>query len=169
MTDCLEKMRRSPSALSNPLLELSSMIRWPPYENFPSHLRESMPINIFEEQGSIVVEAAIPGVRADQVELSRTGNVLTIRARVDVPERAYLVQELQSVEHRRQIVLPGDCRFEESSADVEDGMLTVRVPKTSPQRSERIRIQVTRRGPAAHTIEAEPKGTRSSTTRRKSQ
>jgi HSP20 family molecular chaperone IbpA len=46
--------------------------------------------------------------------------------------------------HRRQIALPGDCRFEEAAAAVEDGVLTIRVPKVRPRTPEKIRIQVNR-------------------------
>jgi HSP20 family protein len=149
------------------------MIGWSPYDPFPGSVREfmeqffneqrrrsggrgePMPINVYEEGGEIVVEAALPGVQPNQVDVSFTDNVLTMRARTDVPERDYLHQEVHSTEYQRQIALPGDLRFEETSAEVENGFLLVRVPKARPQASDRIRIQVTRRGPAAQTIEAE--------------
>src|SRR5205807_8965587 len=116
------------------------------------------PINVYEAGGAIVIEAALPGVAPNQVDVSCTDNVLTIRARSDVAEREYLHQELHSIEYQRQIALPGDCLFEEAAAEVEHGILTVRIPKARPQAPERIKIQVTRRGPASQTIEAEPGG-----------
>src|SRR3981081_2259022 len=115
-----------------------------------------MPINVYEDGGAIVVEAALPGVQPDQVEVSCSDNVVTIRARSEVPPREYLHQELHTVEYQRQIALPGDCRFDEAEAEVDHGILILRVPKARPQAPEKIRIQVTRRGPASKTIEAEP-------------
>ncbi|MDR0360940.1 MAG: Hsp20/alpha crystallin family protein [bacterium] len=149
------------------------MVGWTPYDPFPSPIREMMeqllaerrrratsgepmPINVFEEDGAIVVEAALPGAQPDMVDVSCSDSVLTIRARVEIAEREYLHQELQSLDYQRQVALPGDCRFEEAQAEVEHGILTVRVPKARPKGPDRIRIQVTRRGPAAQTIEAEP-------------
>lgn len=149
------------------------MIGWSRYDPFPGPVREfmeqffnehrrsggrgePMPINVYEEGGAIVVEAALPGVQPNQVDVSFTDNVMTVRANSDVPERDYLHQEVHPTEYQRQIALPADCRFDEASAEVEHGILLVRVPKPRPQPQEKIRIQVTRRGPAAQTIEAEP-------------
>jgi HSP20 family protein len=150
------------------------MIGWHPYDPFPSPVRElmeqlaneqrrraggrgePMPINVYEAGGAIVVEAALPGVAPNQVDVSCADNVLTIRARSDIAEREYLHQELHSIDYQRQIALPGDCQFEEAAAEVEHGILAVRIPKARPQAPERIKIQVTRRGPASQTIEAEP-------------
>jgi HSP20 family protein len=104
-----------------------------------------MPVNVFEEGDAVVVEAAMPRVRAEDVDLDYSDNVLTIRGRARIPSREYLHQEMQSAEYQRQIALPGDCRFEDAAASVEDGVLTVRVPKSRPRTPEKIRIQINRR------------------------
>jgi HSP20 family protein len=106
-----------------------------------------MPVNVFEEPGAVIVEASMPRVRAEDVSLDCTDNVLTIRGRAQIPRREYLHQEMQSAEYQRQIALPGDCRFDEAAASVEDGVLTVRVPKSRPRPPEKIRIQVNRKDP----------------------
>jgi HSP20 family molecular chaperone IbpA len=66
-----------------------------------------------------------------------------------VPERDYLHQEIHPGQYQRQIALPGDCQFEQAQASVEDGVLTVRVPKARPRAPEKIRIQVNRRDPGS--------------------
>ena len=106
-----------------------------------------MPVNVFEEPDAVVVEASMPRVRAEDVDLDCTDNVLTIRGRAQIPNREYLHQEMQSAEYQRQIALPGECRFEDAAASVEDGVLTVRVPKSRPRPPEKIRIQVNRKDP----------------------
>jgi HSP20 family protein len=106
---------------------------------------EWMPVNVFEEDDSVIVEAAMPRVRPEDVALDCSDNVLTIRGRAQIPPREYLHQEMLSAEYHRQIALPGDCRFEEAAASVEDGVLTVRVPKSRPRTPGKIRIQINRR------------------------
>jgi HSP20 family protein len=118
---------------------------------------EPMPINVYEEDGVVIVEAALPGVAPDDVEVSCTDNVLTIRAQAQMPDREYLHQEMRSSDYLRQIALPGECRFEDAEAAVEHGLLTVRVPKVRPRAPDKIRIQVNKKGPGT-TIDAE-KGT----------
>jgi len=115
-----------------------------------------MPINIWDDGDALVLEASLPGARPEEVEVSGADGVLTIRAVVGVPEHPYLHQEMFGLEYLRQIALPADCRLEAADARVDQGMLTVRVPKSRPHVPEPIRIQVNRKGPASTTIEAEP-------------
>jgi HSP20 family protein len=118
---------------------------------------EPMPINVYEEDGTVVVEAALPGIAPDDVDVSCSDNVLTIRARAQVADREYLHQDMRTSDYQRQIALPGDCMFERAEAAVEHGLLTVRVPKVRPRAPDKIRIQINRKGPGT-TIDAE-KGT----------
>lgn len=104
-----------------------------------------MPINVHEEGGAVVVTAAVAGLRPEDLEVQCAENVLTLRARSEIPEHQYLHQELRSGEYQRQVALPVDCRCDEAEAGVENGLLTVRVPKVRPQAPEKIRIRVNRK------------------------
>ena len=103
-----------------------------------------MALNAYEDGDALVVEASMPGVRPDDVELSCVEQVLTIRARVRVVQREYLHQELHEVELLRRLTLPMDCRFDRAQANAEHGLVTIRIPKERPRAPEKIRIQVTR-------------------------
>jgi HSP20 family protein len=102
-------------------------------------------MNVYEDGDALVVEASLPGVAPDDVELSCLGGVLTIRALARVNDREYLHQEIRDVEYLRRISLPADCRFDQASASAEHGMIIVRVPKVRPKTPEKIRIQITRK------------------------
>ena len=149
------------------------MIRWPYYESSPlrpllDHLLqeerhrasssrgEPMPVNVYESDGDLVVEAAVPGVRPEDVDIQCGDGVLTIRARSTVPEREHLHQEIRPTEYLRQLALPADCRFDAAKADTENGILTIRIPKNRPRAPEKIRIQVARRADSPTTIDAKP-------------
>lgn len=148
------------------------MVRWPFFEPSPfrdameslvreerrrrSGRGEPMPVNVYEEPGFVVVEAVMPGVDPDAVEIQCGEGMLAIRARSRVESREYLHQEIHPVEWMRQLALPPDCRVEEAAASAENGILTIRIPKTRPQRPDRIRIQVTRKGGSDQTIDAQP-------------
>lgn len=145
-------------------LEFSGMASWRPYDPWPSPVREAleqliseprqratgpvpMPINVYEDGDALVVEASLPAVEPDDVELSSQDGVLTIRARTKVPERDYLHQEIRDVEYLRRVSLPADSRFDQAEANAAHGLLTIRVPKVRPKAPEKIRIQVTRKQP----------------------
>ena len=104
-----------------------------------------MPMNVYEDGDALVIEASLPGVPPDDVELSCLDGVLTIRALARVSDREYLHQEIRDVEYLRRISLPADCRFDKAEASAEHGVVTVRVPKVRPKAPEKIRIQITRK------------------------
>lgn len=104
-----------------------------------------MPMNVYEDGDALVVEASLPGVQPDDVELSCLDGVLTIRGRSKVADREYLHQEIRGVEYLRRISLPADCRFDRAEASADHGMVVVRVPKARPKAPEKIRIQIARK------------------------
>ncbi|MDQ6899541.1 MAG: Hsp20/alpha crystallin family protein [Candidatus Dormibacteraeota bacterium] len=105
---------------------------------------QSMPINVWQDGGMLMLEAAMPGLRPEDVEVLCAENTLTIQAEVTIPDRDYLHQELPGTRYFRQIAMPADCVLEETTAQVEHGLLTLRVPKTRRRQPERVRIQVNR-------------------------
>src|SRR5215472_6709523 len=131
------------------------MTGWRPYDPWPSPVREAleqlmneprqrsagpvpMPMNVHEDGSALVIEALLPGVSPDDVELSSVDGVLTIRARSRVADREYLHQEVREVEYLRRISLPADCRFDQAEANAENGLVTIRVPKARPKVPEKI-------------------------------
>src|SRR5437016_133750 len=137
---------------NNPMRELlEQMLRSSP----PSGTGhgEPMPINVHQSESDVYVVAALPGVGPEDVDLSYHDGLLTLRARSEVADTEYFHQEFRSVDYLRQVMLPVECRFEEAEASLENGLLTVRIPKQRPRPPEKIRIQVNRSaGPT--TIEA---------------
>jgi HSP20 family protein len=120
----------------------------------PAHGRgEPMPINVHQSEADLFIEAALPGVEPDDVDISYHDGLLTLRAHSAVAEKDYFHQEIRSIEYLRQVMLPVACRFEAAEASLENGMLRVRIPKQRPEPPEKIHIKVNRSsGPT--TIEA---------------
>ena len=136
----------------SPLLELLEQVA-----NDQRHTRaHQIPLNVWEEDDALLLEASLPGVAPEDLEVSCTDSTLTIRASSSVPARDYLHQEFFGLDYERQVTLPQDCRPEDTEAQVEQGVLTVRIPKRRSPAPKPIRIQVNRKGPQPTTIEAEP-------------
>ena len=125
--------------------------------------RPSMPaIDIIELAEEVVVLIDLPGVSSEAVELSLTGNMLTVkatRAGNEFPEAAtprLHLTERASVRFERSIPLPVAVNADAIRAESRDGLLTVSLLKViaAPSRS----IPVARSTHVAHGG-AEPKET----------
>lgn len=137
----------------NPVRDMLEQMLQAAAQPVPHHRGEPMPINVHQSDTDLWIEAALPGVKPDDIDLSCNEGLLTIRAHSEVEEREYFHQEMRSIEYLRQVMLPVECRFPEAEASFDQGMLRIRIPKERPQAPEKIHIQVNRKaGPT--TIEA---------------
>ena len=117
---------------------------------------EPMPINVYDDGSELVVEALLPGVLPEAVDVGFADGVLTISAALEAGEHDFQHQEFRSSRFFRQLGLPSDSRLEDATASSENGVLTVRVPKRRPKQPDRIRIEVARKPAGARAIEAKP-------------
>ncbi len=101
-----------------------------------------VPLNIYETDNSVVIEAPMPGVKPEDIELSFASGVLTIKASPKSVNtgRNYLVQEWQSSPYFRSLQLPETIDVDSASASIEDGILRINFDKR--RRSEPRKIQV---------------------------
>lgn len=99
-------------------------------------------IDIAEGPDNVIVTAEIPGFRREDIDVSITDDMLTLRA-----EQSSESEREQAGYHRREIMrgscvrhvrLPCPVDVERATADYRDGMLTVTMPKTARARSRKI-------------------------------
>ena len=95
-------------------------------------LRRYPAVNIWEDGDAVHLEAELPGVKMDDVELFVTGNQLRIavRRQITAPEKAaWHRQERASGSFSRSFTLPWDLNSDKVQARLKDGVLTVDMPK----------------------------------------
>jgi len=137
----------------NPVREMLEQMLQAAAQPAAHHRGEPMPINVHQSDKDLLIEAALPGVQPEDIDVSCNEGLLTIRAHSEIEEREYFHQEMHSIEYLRQVMLPVECRFDEAEASFEHGMLRIQIPKQRPHTPEKIHIQVNRKsGPT--TIEA---------------
>jgi len=102
-------------------------------------------INLWEEGDVLHLEAEMPGVAQNDIDISAAGNELTLRGRRTPPksdDRAYHRQERGFGEFTRVLTLPVEVDPERIEATLKDGVLTLTLPKAAAARARKIQVKV---------------------------
>ncbi len=102
-------------------------------------------VDMYETDDEIVVKATVPGVKPEDLEITVTGNVLTIRGEVKEEEEEkdanYIRQERVFGTFRRDLTLPVEVDVDKAKAEFKDGVLTLRLPKAESAKPKRLQIK----------------------------
>ena len=100
-------------------------------------------LNTWEDGDAAYIEAELPGLTMDDVEVSVLGRELTIggERRIGEPDGAsWLRRERSSGRFTRTLTLPWDVDADKVEAKLADGILTVRLPKTETAKPRKIKV-----------------------------
>jgi HSP20 family protein len=102
-------------------------------------------VDIREEPGRFMILADLPGVKADDVEVTLEGGILRIRGErkmeaFQAEDGRYGRQERPSGSFYRQFLLPDSANPDDVSARVHDGILEVTIGKRAETRPRRIEV-----------------------------
>jgi HSP20 family molecular chaperone IbpA len=102
-------------------------------------------VDIFEDAHQLTVQAEMPGVSKDTLNVQADRNSLLIEGDValDLPGgMSALYADLQTTKYRRTFALSGELETERIAASLKDGLLTVRIPKRAEFRTRKIKVDV---------------------------
>lgn len=102
-------------------------------------------VDIFEDPHQLTVQAEMPGVSKDTLNVQADRNSLVIEGDValDLPAGMSAVYaDLQTTKYRRTFALSGELETERIAASLKDGLLTVRIPKRAEFRTRKIKVDV---------------------------
>ena len=103
-------------------------------------------LDVAETKDDFVVKASIPGINPDDLEITFTDNVLTIKGETqedkDIQEEQYQVRERRYGSFTRSISLPNTIKADAIAANYESGVLTLKLPKVEEVKPKRIAINV---------------------------
>jgi len=101
-------------------------------------------LDVYEASDNLVVEAQLPGLRPDDIDVNVERGVLTISGRtVTEPEpqgRHYLVREQRAGQFSRSLQLPATYTADPSEATYEQGILRLVFPKSEQAKPRRIQL-----------------------------
>jgi HSP20 family protein len=102
------------------------------------------PVDVHETPDEIVVTASLPGIKADDLDITITGQTLSLRGEAKADEKIqrdqYLYREHRYGTFSRSVQLPVRVEGEKADASFADGVLTLRVPKAEEVKPRQVRI-----------------------------
>lgn len=147
---------------------MSKLIRWQPMNDMLS-LRDAMDrlfedswvssrawnnvpaawveptLDVYETAENVVVKAAIPGVKADDVDITIKGNYLALsgetKEETETKEKNYLRRESRIGAFSRMIELPAGLQTDKADAKFENGVLTITFPKAEQVKPKKIQVK----------------------------
>jgi HSP20 family protein len=144
-----------------------SIVRWEPLRDFMT-LREAMDrlfedsfvgrrprewapalegmlaLDMYQTDDATVIKSSVPGVKPEEIEISISGNTLTIsgesKEEEEVKEENYIRRERRYGSFSRSVVLPEGLESDKAEASFDDGVLTLTIPKAPESKPKVIKV-----------------------------
>ena len=113
---------------------------------WPFHQGETRPLSldVYETDDSLVVEGSLPGIDPEDLDVSLSGNILTIKGESKQEKEAekgkYYFRERRYGAGQRTITIPMDVDVDKAKAHFEKGVLRLSFPKVEEAKSKRIDV-----------------------------
>lgn len=111
----------------------------------PSEGVATLALDLFETDDDVTVRASIPGVKPEDIDISITGDVLTIKGETseEKEEEAgnYHMRERRYGAFQRSLSLPTLVKADKAQAAFENGVLTLTLPKIEEAKPKTIQIK----------------------------
>ncbi|HEY3117045.1 MAG TPA: Hsp20/alpha crystallin family protein [Chloroflexota bacterium] len=149
---------------------MANLVRWDPYGDMLS-LRSAMDrlfedawvrpfgriatnggpatlaVDVYETDNDVVVEANVPGVKPEDIDISIQGDTLTIKGESHADEMVdddkFHMRERRFTSFHRQLMLPRPVKSDAAEAEFKDGVLKLSIPKAEEARERKIPVKTT--------------------------
>lgn len=130
---------------------IMSLIPWSPFLDTFDILEKGYnnfvpAVDVYEEKDNVVVEATLPGIKPEDVDINVHEDVLTIEGTKsntsEIDEKNYYRKEVRTGSFHRSVMLPTSVQADKAQADFKSGILKVTLPKEPETRTKSIKINV---------------------------
>ncbi|MFC1923822.1 Hsp20/alpha crystallin family protein [Chloroflexota bacterium] len=105
----------------------------------------SLDLDMYQTDKNVVVKTTIPGVKPEEVDISLTGDVITIKGEhkeeQEVKEQDYFRKERRYGSFSRSIQIPVPVKGDKADAVFENGVLTLTLPKAEEVKPKQIKVK----------------------------
>jgi HSP20 family protein len=107
-------------------------------------LEGQLAVDVYQTKESVVIKAPIAGVKAEDIDVSVSEDVVTLRGErkedTEVSRENYYVQECYWGSFSRSVILPTSTVAEKAVASLKDGVLTLTIPKVAVEKVKKIKV-----------------------------
>ena len=116
-----------------------------PSRLWPELERGELPVDVYQTANDVVVKATIPGVKPEEVDISITGDTITIKAEhkeeKEVKQEDYFYKERRYGTFNRSIPITVQVKADKAEAVFENGVLTLTLPKAEEVKPKQIKVK----------------------------
>ena len=116
--------------------------RWARMAGYEPSSDLSLAVDVREEEDAYVLNALVPGLKADDLNVQVLEDVVTIAGEFKDDESEYLMRELPYGSFTRTLRLPVTLDAGKTEANINDGVLTLRLAKAESGRPKTIKVAV---------------------------
>ncbi|MDQ5962493.1 MAG: hypothetical protein QG653_300 [Patescibacteria group bacterium] len=102
-------------------------------------------VDVYQTPTEIIIEAMVAGVKPEDLHLSITRDMVTVKGRRDgntqISHDDYFYKELYWGSFSRTILLPHEVEIEEAEAVEKHGLLIIRLPKLDKARQTKLKVK----------------------------
>ena len=101
-------------------------------------------VDVYQTEDDIVIKSTIAGVTAEDLDISLTNDMVTIKGIRNPDEKVkqsdYYYRELYWGPFSRSIILPEEIDADNAKASIKNGILTIRLPKLAKSKVKKIKV-----------------------------
>lgn len=105
----------------------------------------SIDVNLLQTDDDVIVKASIPGVKPEDINISISGDTLTLRGEVkedqEYKDVNYHIREMRQGSYSRTMTLPVKVDSDKAKAEFENGILCLTMPKAEEVKPKTITIK----------------------------
>ena len=104
----------------------------------------ALPLDVTTTTDSLTIEAALPGIKPEDVDITVENGTVTISGRTaderKAEEGSYVLQEIRRGSFSRSVTLPNGLEPDKANATFENGILRLEIPKAEQVKPRQIKI-----------------------------
>lgn len=115
-------------------------------KEIPTEEEGELTVDIYDEGDAIVIQSTVAGVKPEDLDVSITNDMVTIRGKrqqqEEVVKKNYYYKELFWGTFSRSIILPEEVEGDSAEANLKHGLLTIHLPKKKRGIVQKLKVKV---------------------------